>query len=275
MRNRLDDYAIDFIFADEKLSDYGLMLCDFNGESMETISTGHHVDFNTVTPIGLNRFYKTKTKYNEPLSAIFQVCKIPCDTDNVTISVTEENQIVRWLSQNDCFHNFKLYQKGYEDIYFKGAFTSIDEIKIAGRLCGFELTFTTDSSYGYLDPISLDFITTSNEKYYITDFSNEIGYIYPDVFTCKCLSSGDLVISNSMENRKTEIKNCLENEIISLDGQKKLIFSDNDSHKIYNDFNYDYFRLANTYRNKENIITTSIPCEIHIEYSPIRKVGLG
>ena len=39
--------------------------------------------------------------------------------------------------------------------------------------------------------------------------------------------------------------------------------------------NYNYFHLGNKYEDKLNIITTSLPCEIYIEYELVRKVGLG
>lgn len=39
---------------------------------------------------------------------------------------------------------------------------------------------------------------------------------------------------------------------------------------------YDnYFRIGNRYEDNLNIITTSLPYEIYIEYESVRKVGLG
>ena len=46
------------------------------------------------------------------------------------------------------------------------------------------------------------------------------------------------------------------------------------SHKIYNDFNFVFFRIANTYANNKNIISVNIPCEITIKYYPVAK-GVG
>ena len=42
-----------------------------------------------------------------------------------------------------------------------------------------------------------------------------------------------------------------------------------------NSLNCNYFRLGNRYEYNLNVITTSLPCEIHIEYESVRKVGLG
>ena len=41
-----------------------------------------------------------------------------------------------------------------------------------------------------------------------------------------------------------------------------------------NDFNWNWFRIYNTFRNNQNNLTISIPCIIKIKYSPIVKVGL-
>ena len=46
------------------------------------------------------------------------------------------------------------------------------------------------------------------------------------------------------------------------------------SHNIQNDFNWNFFRIANTYDNSRNDLTISLPCAIKVEYSPIVKVGL-
>lgn len=106
----------------------------------------------------------------------------------------------------------------------------------------------------------------------IQDVSDEVGYIYPNL-KITCLSAGDLEINNSIEDRTTIIKNCQENEIISFDEQ--LNISSNMEHEtLTNDFNYVFFRIANTYNDYENVITTSIPCSIEYNYKPVIK-GVG
>ena len=88
----------------------------------------------------------------------------------------------------------------------------------------------------------------------------------------KCLSSGNLIINNSIENRDTVIKNCTQNEIISLD--YPIIESTLISHKLQNDFNFNFVRIANTYENTLNKLTFSLPCEVQLSYNPIKKVGV-
>lgn len=105
----------------------------------------------------------------------------------------------------------------------------------------------------------------------LNDISYEEGYIYPEMeITVK--KDGDLKIHNSIENRETYIANCKANEIITFD--YPVIRSSDSSHNIQNDFNWKFFRIANTYNNSRNDLVISLPCSIKIKYSPIVKVGI-
>ena len=86
------------------------------------------------------------------------------------------------------------------------------------------------------------------------------------------LESGILTIHNDLENRTMQINNCIAGERITLD--YPIISSSISSHKIQDDFNWNWFRIYNTFQNSQNILTISIPCTIKIKYSPIVKVGL-
>lgn len=105
----------------------------------------------------------------------------------------------------------------------------------------------------------------------LNDTSYEEGYIYPQMeITVK--KAGNLTIHNSIENRETYIANCQVNEVITLD--YPVIQSSISSRNIQNDFNWTFFRVANTYDNSRNDLVVSLPCSIKIKYSPIVKVGL-
>lgn len=105
----------------------------------------------------------------------------------------------------------------------------------------------------------------------LNDTSYEEGYIYPQMeITVK--RDGNLTIHNSIENRETYIANCKSNEVITLD--YPVIRSSDSSHNIQNDFNWAFFRVANTYDNSRNDLVISLPCSIKIKYSPIVKVGI-
>ena len=105
----------------------------------------------------------------------------------------------------------------------------------------------------------------------INDTSYEEGYIYPQMeITIK--KDGDLRIYNAIENRETYIGKCVTGEVITMD--YPVIQSSISSHNIQNDFNWTFFRVANTYDNSRNDLVISLPCLIKVKYSPIVKVGL-
>jgi hypothetical protein len=108
----------------------------------------------------------------------------------------------------------------------------------------------------------------------IQDYSDEVGYIYCDA-TIKCLEGGDLAIYNIDDNiNDVIVNNCSAGEVITLRGQQKIIESDSWHEALYNDFNYNFLRICNSYENTNNEFWASIKCEVTITYSPIRKVGL-
>jgi hypothetical protein len=110
-----------------------------------------------------------------------------------------------------------------------------------------------------------------DNKYSIHDTSYEEGYIYP--FTEITISEdGNLNIYNTLEDRNTYIANCVAGEVITMD--YPVIQSSISSHDIQEDFNWNFFRIANTFRENINDLTISIPCSIKIKYSPIVKIGL-
>ena len=91
--------ATNFLYANEKLSDYGMILCKFNNETLETISIGNNLTFNTVKSGKSDRNFLTSTTYEEPLSTTFQICKHDCHEDDKYISPEELTSLLRWLSR--------------------------------------------------------------------------------------------------------------------------------------------------------------------------------
>ena len=265
--------ALDFEYDGYLLSDFGFMICSFGDKGLETISNGSKISFNTTPIFNGSKSLLTQVNYDENIECNFAICKNPCVTasgDVEPITATEESQIMRWLNRKR-FLKFRVLQDGYEDIYFNGSF-NIDKYVLDGNVYGFELTFTSDRPYATYDSVMYNFtISTENGNYVINDISDEIGYIYAKM-KIKCLSSGNLIINNSIEKRDTVIKNCTQNEIISLD--YPIIESTLISHKLQNDFNFNFVRIANTYENTLNKLTFSLPCEVQLSYNPIKKVGV-
>ena len=99
------------------------------------------------------------------------------------------------------------------------------------------------------------------------------GEIYPyTIITCN--EAGNLTITNSADNELCIINNCIKGEVITIDCQHRMITSDKLAHNIANDFNYNFIKLINTYKNRDNYYSSTLNINITMSYSPVRKVGI-
>lgn len=263
--------AFDFFYGDKNLSDFGFILCHFGGsEGLETVSDGCQITFNTVSVLGGSKNNLISTEYEDCLEDTWQICKHSCKGDIQEITEIEHRQITRWLNRKK-FLKLKILDEAHIDLYYKATF-NVSKIEINGRLFGFELEVKTNAPFAFKEPRTINVKNLEvNGKHSINDISHEEGYIYPHT-EITISQDGDLNIHNAIENRNTYIANCTAGEVITMD--YPVIQSSNSSHNIQNDFNWNFFRIANTFENSRNDLTVSLPCSIRVEYSPIVKVGL-
>lgn len=260
----------DFEYDGRKLSEFGFVICNFGTKGIETVTNGSEITFNTIPFMYGARHELSNTQYDECLSATFQICKNPCNFDDTGISIEASREIMRWLNRKS-FKKFKLIDEEYFDIYFEASF-NVNKIEIDGVIRGFELNMITNSPFAHQEPISV-FIKNivENGKKIIVSASDEEGYIYPEM-EITIGQDGDFEIYNELEDSTMFIGNCKSGEVINVN--YPLIQSSYNSHKIMNDFNFRFFRIAKKYNDANNRITISLPCTIKIKYSPIVKVGI-
>lgn len=263
--------SYDFQYDGMCLSDMGYMICKFGSKGLDTMSNGSQITFNTVSTLQGAKRELTGYEYGDCLETTFQICKKPCDTDNMEIPFKEIRDLMSWLNRKG-FHKLKFLDSDYLDLYFEASFTNISRIEIDGRVYGLEVTVRTNRPFAIQEPrsVMIKNLVSNGEKYFF-DISDEEGYIYPKT-EIEIQESGDLSIYNALEDRTTYIKNCTAGEIITMD--YPIIESSLSSHKIQNDFNWNFFRIANTFKNKRNDLKISLPCTIKLTYSPIVKMGL-
>lgn len=263
--------AKDFEFDGKTLSSFGFIIANFGGsKGLETID-GAEIEFNTTASLGGSKCNLISTTYEDCLEATIQIVKYSCTTGIQEITAPEHREITKWLSRKN-FTKLKILEESYIDLYYEAAVTSIGRIELDGRLMGLELNIITNRPFALKEPrtISIKNIELDG-KHSINDTSYEEGYIYP--YTEITINeSGDLNIYNVLEDRNTYIANCIAGEVITMD--YPVIHSSVASHNIQNDFNWNFFRVANTFENSRNDLIISIPCSIKIKYSPIVKVGL-
>lgn len=265
--------ALDFEYDGVRLSDFGFIICDFDSKSVETISNGSKITFNTVSTLNGIKHELTSSEYEDCLEATFQICKNPCAHNDVEeISLYDVRNIMSWLNRKE-FHKFKLIDDEYSNIYFESSF-NISKIEVNGKVYGFELEMFTNRPFAIQEPVVFIINNTEENKNEVKSFfskSDEEGYIYPNM-EIEIESGGDLEIYSITEDRLMRISNCRAGEIINID--YPIIQTSDEGHKIQNDFNWIFYRIATSFKDRTNEIIVSLPCSIKIEYSPIVKVGI-
>lgn len=261
----------DFEYSNFRLSDFGMVICKFGSSGIETVSNGSTITLNTISTMNGLKHELVSSKYEDCLTATFQVCKNLCGSDKrEEITIDELRDIMKWLNRKS-FHKLQFIDDEYINVYFEATF-NVSKIEFNGRIYGLELEMITNRPFAIHEPIALQIknIETNGVKK-IYSKSDDEGYIYPEM-EIVIDSDGDLEIHNSLENRTMRIVNCKAGEVIKIN--YPMIESSIASHKINNDFNWNFFRIATTFRDKENVLTISIPCTIKMKYSPVVKIGI-
>ncbi|MDE6491602.1 MAG: hypothetical protein K2L37_00425, partial [Lactobacillus sp.] len=230
-------YCTDFEYANEKLSDYGMIICSFNGSGgSESVPSGAEIKFSQAKPSMGNRFNLYSSNYEEPFTAVFQIGKDPkaaSSADEMYLSTVELSSVQRWLCRKNRYYKFKISQPGYEHIYWNATFES-KQINLNGRIVGIEATMHTDAPYGYMDNITIEKDCSKALSFDVYDSSDEVGHIYPDM-EISFLENGNFMLTNTMsENKTTRISNCESGETIKFDGKNQIITTSSKTHILSN-----------------------------------------
>ena len=270
---------IDFEYANKRLSDFDCITCCIGESSSVTeIDIGCDITFNAVKNKHTSTHYKTSTSYENVFSTTFEIMKNPCGKNqkDIYMKTTEVRALTKWLNRRE-YRKFKPICSNGElsDICYYGSF-NVKEKTINDNIVGLVLIFTSNSPYGFGEEIHYSAsISSENNVIHMFGDSDEADYtIYPKV-KIKCLSDGDLKIVNNTTNNVVLVKNCKSNENITIDGEHKIILTDNENHTtLPSDFSYTYFDIQVDEFFSKNEYEFSIPCELEVSYYPIRKVGL-
>lgn len=260
--------ATDFIYDGKKLSDLGFMIGTIDESSgSDTIEVGSQITFDTSGHYGGKLFYLTDARYEDCISFEISICKIPCKNDQMEITSTEFRELMRWLNRKQ----FLLFSFVSEKSIWYYASFNIQKREVDGKLYGLVLSAMTNAPFGFADEVTQTLtISSAGQSTTFTDESDEIGLFYPKtVITCK--ASGNLKITNDMMQSPFLVNNCSSGEVITLSGNTLLISTSNSKHSVCDDFNFEFFQIGNSYTNRVNTITSSLPCTIQITYRPIIK----
>ena len=268
-------YAVDFTYDNKKLSDFNFIVCKFDGKSdVEATDKGSEITFVTSPMQSGKRYVTGGTKYDECLSTSFQICKDPdfYDQSEMRISSEEFRALSRWLNRRQYLW-FKASDWCDPDEarpWVRASFT-LTRLDIGNVTYGIELEMQTDSPFCYGDEVIKEYTFSNNSlSAKLIDENDEIGETFPSL-KITCGQSGTLTIEDDRTGCSCSVANCISGEVIEFSGDTKIVTASNAMHDIANDFNYDYFCFGNTYNNRENIITVSMPCTMELRYRPIYK----
>jgi len=261
----------DFYYDSIRLSEFDggkYMIAYFTTD--ETPKEGERVIHQSPTFFGREQPY-VYTNYEDTLTFTMGIIKNPCVTSKTTISIIEMERLKRWLDR-PAPHTFQLSQNSnspYYGIYWQGTF-KVEEELVGSQRIGATITFTSTSPFAFQAKKVYSGTVEKNKSITIKDPSTEIGYIYP-IIEIKCLQDGTFEMYNEYDQRHTIVQNCKKNEELTF--AKYLQISSSDStHKLSDDFNYQFLRIGNNYESNVNKITFSLPCEYSFTISPTRKV---
>lgn len=260
-------FATDFMFNGQRASDFGLIICSFDGDF--SVASGGDIEFNVVKAPNRDRYTFYGAEFNNTLEWEFSIMKNTCYKEydqNPFFNYGEERMVSKWLLKTDGYHWFRFINDEDDEIYYK-VYINITPHQIMGKTVGFDLIVTADCAYGFTDKIKKRFQIDKDNSYdlYIdTDIST---YLLPKV---KIIGAGDFFISNDsdiLQNQETgkasEFKNVSDTIILD---------SDNDIVKGLepNDFNWYFLRLI----DGKNVFSTDSANQIDIEltYREARRV---
>lgn len=270
----------DFLFDGQRLSDFGYMLCSFDSGIKTENSTVSEMAYTEIKASQSNISHTVSTGYDNNLTKTVQIIKKGCGVnDNYELTYDDISEIAKWLCRKDYKWFRWIDNETYEtskdnEVYFKVRI-DLQKIEIGGVCIGFELILTANSPYGFThefeNTLSFTSANTSKDLYV---YSDEEGYIYPDV-TITLNQAGDLRLTNSIEDRSMYIGGCKSSEVITILGNDiQQVSTSVSTHDLSTTFNYNFFRLCNSYKQDKNTITSNLKCKIVLKYRGIRKVGL-
>lgn len=262
--------AYDFEYDGIRLSDMGYMICVIDTSLENAIPTGIEMTPNTVSTFGGKKYELTSNSYNDTITSTFEICK-RCNKD-WHMTVDEVRTIARWLNRIN-YHKLKFIGDEYLDFYY-GAKFNVSQVEKNGRILGLQLDMVTNKPYATHEPVRMSFSPAKETQYIIQDFSDEEGFLCPDV-DIELREDCDLNIKIYHSNdtlSDTTIKNCKSGEKISLN--YPVILSSLETHDVADDFNWDFPKIGNVYNDAKNKVLISNACKISFYYSPIVKFGV-
>lgn len=227
-------------------TDFNLLVCNIGKEEDDTTSAGSKFTKKTHYSHTLKKWIYYGYEYEEPLTFTFDVIKDPCKTSNKAFTPTEIQEITNWLMRTDGDKKFVVLNSDWVSIDYFGTCTNIDLRSVAGEIIGLTITLETNAPFGYSDLKEYKLprgIEGGRRGLSAHTSSTEEGKIFVNL-EIECTGDGTVYIQDEETGIEFIINNCVNGEIIKVDGETKIITSSVSSHKIYDDFNFQYLYVS-------------------------------
>ena len=265
-----------FSYNNKTLIEYGCVMCSFGDINNIVTFSIPQLTFNTIKLPSKNRRRKYSTEYADSLTTTISICKdIGVTGGTLVFTSLEVSRIYQWLDTK-TYKKLKILDSTYFDgVYYNAAFTSINQVKHNGDVIGFELTIQTDLPYACGDDVDKNIVLSGEVQSDMIFNTDEYGFYYPSDMTITINEAGNLTLSNTLDSRSLYIANCELDEVITIDNENQIITTSSMTHNIYDDFNYNFFRLVSDVDNGNvNGFESTIDVQLDFTYSPAKKVGI-
>lgn len=273
-------FCTEFIYDGISSREYDIIICSFDGGQSGEMTIGNNIEFTTFKSPNSNRWMKTGALYNEQLTFSFHICKNPCNNIYKDKFFTERELsfLIRWLVRKD-YKWLQFIQEGYENIFYNCQINA-QRYMFAGKCYGLTLTVTCDAPFGWSQNMNTTISSSTSKTVYLYDSSDEIGEIYPSVDIYIKENNQNISIENYLTGSNLTISNCVPGEHITMNEMKikssECLKNNDDNYignhtTIFNDFNYKWFTLGNTFDNRENEIKVTGNCDVILNWRVPRK----
>jgi hypothetical protein len=185
---------------------------------------------------------------------------------NMYLDRWEMNTIATWLTGHDEYKYLEIMQPDMEAVRYKCIITSLEYTTYGNMPWAFKCTVTCDSPFGYLYP--------ENHRYTVNDsleinFNNKASckYYYPKLKITILNGNSFSIVNHSDNDREFLFANIPAAPIeIVIDNENEII-TNNHSLNLYDNFNYKFLRLLQSYNKlelKANSAIVELDCEFPI-----------
>ena len=216
-------FAGDFLFNNQKASDFNLVISSDNGG--DAVVSGGEIEISSVRPPDRDNYDFYVGSLNSPIQFTFFFFLNRCDDPNDNyITQEEESRIAKWLlrkSKHLGYGWLQFDQEYYRDICYHVCFNEMKPIQVNGRTVGFELNCISDCGYAFTNEKKHKFNLVAGSNVTIVLTNDMVTYTYPKITISG--GSGNFYFANNSDTEQLSSKFKNVTGTLELDCQNDII----------------------------------------------------